>query len=326
MNKPPEEYIRVPYEKLHDFVSTAGQTVGLPQDKADSLADKLTGNDLRGVFSHGTQQITTYTRLMRDGQLNNTPQIEVVRETGNSLLVDGDGGLGYFPAHAATLGAIEKAKDQGMAIAMTRNHGHFGAAGLYSRMTLGHDLIAYVTSGHQLQLEPGGSLYDAAGGSPMSFAAPAAEEASLVLDFGAMHDLYGGSRRDEIEAIAPGLVLRCIGMGEICQSWGGLLAGLPIDGAEPEWRKFPGATQGSMVMVCRIELFHDADEFKAKMDEYVRRVRKLQPLKGFEQSFMPGGIEAQREQECRRDGVPMGERHRKQLEGMATELAIAVPW
>ena len=41
---------------------------------------------------------------------------------------------------------------------------------------------------------------------------------------------------------------------------------------------------------------------------------------------MPGGIEAQREQEYRRDGVPMGENHRKQLEGMATELAIAVPW
>ena len=36
---------------------------------------------------------------MRDGQLNKDPQIEVVRETPVSALVDGDGGLGYFPAY-----------------------------------------------------------------------------------------------------------------------------------------------------------------------------------------------------------------------------------
>ena len=43
-----------------------------------------------------------------------------------------------------------------------------------------------------------------------------------MLDFGAMHDLYGPPR-DELAALAPGLVLRSIGLGEICQAWGGLL-------------------------------------------------------------------------------------------------------
>src|SRR5690606_11727719 len=99
MNLPPEEHIAVPHQKLHQFVVTAAQTVGLPAEKADLLAELLTTNDLRGVFSHGTTQIATYARLMRDGVLNNDPQVEVVQETPVSLLVDGDGGLGYFPAH-----------------------------------------------------------------------------------------------------------------------------------------------------------------------------------------------------------------------------------
>ncbi len=325
MNRPPEEYVSVAHDKLHAFVSAAAQRVGLPEGRAELLAGLLAGNDLRGVFSHGTQQIATYARLMRDGKLNNKPQISTVKQAFSSVLLDGDGGLGYFPAHEGATRVIEKAQSQGIAVAMTRNHGHFGAAGLYSRMTLEHDLIAYVTSGHQLSLEPGEPIYKAGGGSPMSFSAPAGEESALVLDFGAMHDLYGG-RRDELARLAPGMVLRSIGMGEVCQAWGGLLAGLPIDGSDPQWREFPGANQGSMVIALRIDLFHDAAEFKAKMDQYVRQVRQLEPLVGFDQSLMSGGLEAIREEKYRAEGVPVGEYHRKALEELAEELGLDAPW
>ena len=324
MNRPPEQFIRMPHEQLHAVVSTAAQTVGLPADKGELLAGLLTVNDLRGVFSHGTQQIATYARLMRDGKLNDKPHLELVKETGVSLLLDGDGGLGYFPAHMATRLVIDKAREQGIAVAATRNHGHFGAAGLYARMVLEHDLIAFVTSGHQLHLKPDGPLYGAAGGSPMAFSAPAAEEDSLVLDFGTMHDLYGG-RRDELARLAPGTVLRSIGMGEICQAWGGLLSGLPIDPEPPRWT-WPGANQGSMLIALRIDLFLEPAEFKRQMDGYVRQVRQLQPLEGFDTSYMPGGIEAARERQYRKEGVPLGQRHQKQLEELATELRIAVPW
>ncbi len=121
MNITPETYISVPHQDLQAFISQAGQTVGLPAEKAELLAGLLVGNDLRGVFSHGTRQMATCARLMRDGQLNNRPQVQTAQETPASLLVDGDGGLGYFPAHQGTLALIEKAKAQGIAILLTRN-------------------------------------------------------------------------------------------------------------------------------------------------------------------------------------------------------------
>lgn len=205
MNLPPNTHINVSPAALQAFVTQLGETVGLPTDKAAWLADMLTGNDLRGVFSHGTTQMATYARLLRDGVLNNQPNVHIAKETPVSVLVDGDGGLGYFASHMATLTLIEKAKAQGMAVALTRNHGHFGAAGLYSRMTLPHDLLCFVTSGHQLDLQPGQPIFNAAGGLPMSFSAPAGEEESLVLDFGAMHDLYASSPyREGIAKLAPG--------------------------------------------------------------------------------------------------------------------------
>lgn len=322
MNSPPDRFDSVPHERLHDFVVRAASQVGLPADKAGLLAGLLTGNDLRGVFSHGTAQIATYAILMRDGRLNNEPDVTVVQETHSSLLLDGDGGLGYFPAHEGTQRVIDKAKERGIAIMMTRNHGHFGAAGLYCRMTLEHDLITFVTSGHQLHLKPGGDLFSAGGGSPMAFSAPAGQEPGLALDFGALHDLYGGDpHRDELARLAPGLVLRCIGMGEVCQAWGGLLSGLPLDGDPPRWT-WPGANQGSMVITFRIELFASPEVFKREMDEYVRAVRQLRPLEGFTEAHVAGGVESQREARFRSQGVPVSADHRQRLDDLAAELGI----
>ena len=326
MNLPPSDFISVPHQALHQFVVTASTTVGLPEARAALLAELLTQNDLRGVFSHGTTQIATYARLMRDGILNPDPQVQVVQETPVSLLVDGDGGLGYFPAYDGTLALVEKAKAQGIAILLTRNHGHFGAAGLYSRMTLDQDLLTFVTSGHQLDLKPGDPIFSAAGGSPMSFSVPTAMEEPLVLDFGAMHDLYASSPyRDEIAQKAPGIVFRAIGLGAICQSWGGFLAGVPVDSARAI-RVFQGANQGSLVITFRIDLFMSPSQFKQEMDEYVRQVRQLQPLVGFEESHLPGGVEAVRRKRYEAEGIPVGAEHRRRLEELASELSIPVAW
>lgn len=103
------------------------------------------------------------------------------------------------------------------------------------------------------------------------------------------------------------------------------MAGLPIDAEQSKW-EYSGANQGAMVITFRVDLFMDLAEFKAEMDEYVRRVRQLAPLDGFDQTYMPGGLEAERELEYRRAGVPVGNRHRQELEKMAQVLNIEVPW
>ncbi|MCZ6632460.1 MAG: Ldh family oxidoreductase [bacterium] len=326
MNQPPETSIRVSEKDLYTFVSQAAQKVGLPKEKAELLAKLLVTNDLRGVFSHGTQQIATYARLMRDGKLNPNPNVQVINETPLSVTMDGDGGLGYFPAYEGTLKAIEKAKAQGVGLMSSRNHGHFGAAGIYSRLTVGHDLLTFVTSGAQLNLSEGKSIYSAGGGSPMSFCSPGDGEDPLVLDFGAMHDLYASSpHREEIARLAPGMVFRSIGLGAICQIWGGFLAGVPLE-EERAVKEYSGANQGALVITFRIDLFADPDLFKQEMDAYVRQVKTLTPLEGFEQSHLPGGPEAERERTYQEAGIPVGPRHQERLENLAEELDLEVPW
>lgn len=160
----------------------------------------------------------------------------------------------------------------------------------------------------------------------MSFSAPTLQESPLVLDFGATHDLYASNpHRDTLSELSPGIVLRSIGLGEICQAWGGLLSGLAIDAAKPRWT-YEGANQGGLFLAFRIDLFADAGHFKQEMDEYVREVRKLKPIPGIEACYLPGGPEAECEQNYRKVGIPLGTDHRKALEDLARDLDVAVPW
>ncbi|MCZ6634338.1 MAG: Ldh family oxidoreductase [bacterium] len=323
MNLPPEASVRVPHEAMQAFVSEAGQSVGLPEEKANLLARLLVENDLRGIFSHGTRQIARYAIWLRDGKLNPKSNVTVVKETPVSLLLDGDGGLGYFPAYEGTLRIVEKAKETGMAVLVSRNHGHFGAAGIYARLTLGHDLLTLVTQGFKLDLKPGMPFYEAIGGAPWAFSAPAGEDDSVVLDFRAKHDLFANSpHREAITQMAPGIVFRSIGLGAICQAWGGFLAEAPThtgSGGDPK-------LMGALVMAFRIDLFSDPDRFKREMDDYVRQVRALAPLDGFDEAYLPGGPEAARERVYRESGIPVGPEHQTRLEKLGTELGIAVPW
>jgi len=123
LNLPPERYASVPAERLQRFVHDSALALGLPDGQAARLAELLTGNDLRGVHSHGTRMFAHYAEELRGGRLNPAPEPRVTRETPVSLVVDGDGGLGYFAAHLATERAIDKARETGVAVAVTASTG-----------------------------------------------------------------------------------------------------------------------------------------------------------------------------------------------------------
>ncbi len=328
MKQPPSDATRVSPDRLQTWIENVARDAGLTDAKATLLARLLVENDLRGVFSHGSALMLRYTREIRRGDLHAKAETRCIKETPTSLLMDGDGGLGYFPAHEGTLRLREKVEQAGMAAMVTRNHGHIGAAGIYTRLTLPHDFIAFMTSGVQLNLKPGDLMYEAAGKSPMSFSAPGCDEESLVFDCGVTHDFQGEAppHRDAIAALAPGVALRAIGFGAICQAWGGLLSGLPADGERAQ-HPYSAANQGAMLFACKISLFIDPDVFKREIDDYVRQTRdKLIPIPDTEGVFLPGGVEAEHGRSYRRDGIPLSDWHRDTLQTTAAETGISLPF
>ena len=325
LNLPPTTFIRVGHEDLRAFVEAVARRAGLAKKRSTELSVYLIANDLRGVHSHGSRLIAEYARELRRGVLNADPDVHVVRESAVSLIMDGDGGLGYFPAADGTKLAISKARKHGMAVMQSRNHGHIGAAGLYARMTLNHDLITFVTSGSPPKLPPGGPVYSPAIGSPMCFSAPAGENDPLVVDFSPVYDLRVSPHWTEIAHWIPGTVFRCIGLGTVAQAWGGLLAGISPDPSR-NVPAFSAANQAALVLTVQIALFTDPAEFRREMDNFARRVAALAPLDGFLKSQFAGGPEADHDREYRKDGIPIGPEHQTDLETIANELGITAPW
>lgn len=293
---------------------------------ADFLANILVKNDLRGVFSHGSVQAAEYSRIIRDGLINPNPQVTPVSSTSSTLIFDGDGGLGYFAAHRAAQELAVMCQTSGIAAAVTRNHGHFGAAGIYSRILSDHGLFGYVTSGHQLKLQSDQSIMRAAGGSPMSFALPSGKAPSMILDFGAMHDLYESSPHvPELFEMAPGLVFRSMGLGFMCQALGGFLAGIPVV-EEPGARSYAGANQGSLMIALDISRFIPLEQFTKEIDAYMEITQRMQPMPGYDRATLPGVLEAEREREWTEAGIPFPLPNANRLREAGTKLGLSFPY
>ena len=325
LNMPPEQYVSVPAERLQHFVHEVAVRLGIPDDQAEHLAKMLTENDLRGVHSHGTRQIAHYTPEFRNARLNATPKPHVSHETPVSATVDGDGGLGYFAAHLATEQAITKARASGVALAISSNHGHIGAAGIYARQALQHDLLCLITGGSRPELDPGMPIYSSAIGSPMCFGAPTGKADPLIVDFSPVYDLRSSPHRDQLEKWIPGTIFRCIGLGNIAQAWGGILAGVPQDATAPS-PEFPSAHQAALFVMFRVDLFLDPSEFRRQMDILAERVSALEPLPGFARAQLAGGPEAERSRQYAVSGIPVSDAHRLDLEQLGNDLDIPVPW
>jgi LDH2 family malate/lactate/ureidoglycolate dehydrogenase len=325
MNRPPAEFTTVQPGVLREYVTQLLSSAGMGAEQAALLADLLVTNDLRGVFSHGSLQSAAYVDHFRAGRLNPTAEISIFSESPSTLVLDGGGGLGYFPCHQAATRLIPKAQASGISVATTRNHGHFGAAGIYARIPLAHDLLTFVTSGHQLDLHADQFVMAAAGGSPMAFGIPTGSEPPFALDFGAVHDMYlGPDGMAPVMELVPSAVLRSFGLGCVCQALGGLLCGLPVD-AERAGRKWSGADQGSFMIAVDIERLFPAEQFKAEMDEYARRVRRMLPLPGLNEARLPGAVEWECERQFGETGIPVGPRHAEALRKHAADYSLVCP-
>ena len=325
MNVPPTEFIRVPAPELHELCAALFQKAGVPRPDADLIADLLVDTDQRGVFSHGTRTAAGYTRAFLKGQLNPAPRIRVVQDTPTTAIVDGDGGLGHVAATRATEEAIAKAREAGLGAVVARHHGHFGGAGKYTRLALRQDCIGFCVSGHTIQAKAQGPpQWNPIGNPPMSFAFPSGTEAPMILDMGT--SFFEPEHFPSLFEQVPAAFFKSIGLVAVANLLGGVLAGMMATEFQPENRSYAAANYGTFIAVVDIGRFVPIEDFKAEVDRTVQTLHALPPLPGYERYDLPGGLEWDRERSWATEGIPVGREHQDELEEIAAELDVPVPW
>ena len=322
-NSHPEHGIRVPQEIMEAYVRQLFLAVGTSEEHAKHMAVTLTANDLRCVFSHGTRQTRDYISQMQKGHTNPTPNVTVVSESEATAVLDGDGGLGYFPSHLGTKMAIEKALTVGVATITTRNHFHFGAAGNYSRMAIAQDCIGMALSSHRYRPRPNATVLSASGGSPISIAVPTGDQPPLIIDMASHFMRYD----EESFAKFPAAIFKGLGLAAVLQVMGGVLAGIWNEGYEFTGEGDGAAPhQGAFIAVFDVKRFADVDVYKKEVDRYISESRATQPLPGYDQSELAGGMEWKLEKEHREIGIPISDDHRALLEKVGDSVGVESPF
>jgi LDH2 family malate/lactate/ureidoglycolate dehydrogenase len=317
--------MRIPASDLRALAIAILSSVGVPGADADLIAGLLIDTDLRGVLSHGTFQLDRYVRQYLDGRLNRAPQVRIVRNDPATAIVDGDGGLGHLAAARATELAIAKAKALGTGAVVSRNHGHFGSAGKYTRMAVRQGCAGFCVSGHVIEPStPERPCWNAMGDPPMSFAFPAGDEAPPTLDMST--SMFRQDNYEPLFEQIPSAFYKSIGLVTTSLLLGGALAGMSLPELRRENRAYRAADYGAFVCAWDVEHFVSVEEFRDEVDRTARRLHQLPPLPGYERYELPGGPEWARERAWAVEGIPIGREHQRQLEQAALLAGVPVPW
>ena len=334
MNRLPEHFKRIPAEQLQKFAQACLQAAGMREDHAGQLAELLKNSDLRGVRSHGTRALDGYCRGLRDRKINPTPDLQVLKETDTSILIDGDGGLGYAPMMLATEKAVAKARGKGVAVGATCHIGHYGSAGHYVRRAMSEGCTAFSVQGQHADYfgEGGGNKGQQAaywGNPPLCFGLPSRDEPPLILDAATciLADYQRGEEFDALQELIPAAFFKSMGYTGVATALGGAFVGVnnPRAGAIAE--KWPMARQGGLIIVLDIGLFAPPEELRTGVDNLVLGVREtMEPVRGYDEATLPGTLEFRKQQDYQREGVPVALEDVEMLEQLGREFGVEPGW
>lgn len=351
------------YETLKRFSRTVFLRMGCPAEQADLAADVLLAADLRGIDSHGIARLSSYIRLWEQDRINAGPDIRIVHETPGTGVIDGDSGLGLVVAPRAMQLAIDKAARVGTGWVAVKNSNHYGIAGYHAMLALDHDMIGVSMTNASPLVVPTFARERMLGTNPIAVAFPAGGEPPFVADFATTTAAYGKleilQRRNEQAPIGwiqdsagnPSLDPHAIASG------GGLL---PL-GSDPEHGSHKGYCLGAMVDIfsavlsganygpwvppyvpflnkkqdlvgdgighffgaLRIDAFRPAEEFKAHMDQWIRRFRSARTVAGRDRVLIPGEPERESEAQRLKEGIPLLDPVAADLAAIAEKFKIA---
>ena len=173
----------VPWEMVGSFMVDVFKKVGVPEDDAKICADVLMESDRRGIESHGVNRFKPiYIDRINAGIQKPVTELEILKETATTAVMDAHDGMGMVASHKAMEMAIEKAKKYGLAMIAIRNSTHYGIAGYWATMASKENMIGITGTNARPSIAPTFGVENMMGTNPITFALPTDEEFPFVID------------------------------------------------------------------------------------------------------------------------------------------------
>jgi LDH2 family malate/lactate/ureidoglycolate dehydrogenase len=315
------------------FARSLLQVHGVPPKDAAIIADCLVSADLRGVDTHGLCRLPIYLERVRKGLINPNPDPVPKRVTPVAASLDGQNGFGFVVGMRAMEEAIAMASEFGIGVVSARRSTHFGMAASYAMPAVEAGLMAMVFSNASQAMPPWGSKQMLFGTNPFCMAAPAGRHRPIILDmspavaargkirraerrgeaipFGYALDAEGRPTTDPKAALAGGVVLpigehKGSGISMFMDIFGGVISGANFGGDVADQYKTFDRSQdvGHFFLAMKPDLFISEQEYRARIDTLIDRVKASPLAEGFAEVLVPGETEDRFEAERQRRGIP----------------------
>ena len=178
-----EQIHYIDFDTLENFMRDVFIAEGVPADDARFCANVLITADKLGIDSHGIGRLKPiYIDRIRDGIQKPVTEVEFVRKSPATAVIDAHDGMGMVAAKAAMEYAMDAAEKFGIGMTVVRNSTHYGIAGYYPLMAVKRNMIGICGTNARPSIAPTFGVENMLGTNPMTFAIPSDEEFPFFLD------------------------------------------------------------------------------------------------------------------------------------------------
>ncbi|MGI5818840.1 MAG: Ldh family oxidoreductase [Armatimonadota bacterium] len=338
-------------DELERIAADLLSAAGAPEGEARIVARGLVSANLAGHDSHGVMRLPQYLAAMERGSIIPGAEIEVVRETPATAVLDAHWGFGQVAATRAARMAVERAEATSLAGVAVRRSNHVGGLGDYVQMIASARMIGLMfVNGHggAHNTVPWGGADARLCTNPLAAGFPTGGD-PIVLDISTAavaegkvrtyrirgealpdHWIVDGEGRptndpEALYADPPGAVLP-LGGNVGYKGFGlGLLVDLLAGGLSGAGTSGPDAERGGnafTIIALDPRAFAGADEFVEDADSLIAWVKSARLAPGFDEILVPGEIERREARRRRREGIPIDEQTWGQLTEAAERLGV----
>ena len=319
---------------------------------AQTLADHLVGANLKGLDSHGVLRVPQYVGNIRKGEIVPGAEIETVRRTATTALLDLHWNFGQIGARAATEMAIATAREQGMGSVGLHRTQHVGCLSLYTEAVAAAGMVGLSAcsgaspSGHWVA--PWGGREGRIGTNPISIGAPTSgrpilfdaatstisegkvrlnRDSGKVLPDAWLVDADGKPTADPAALYGPpgGAILpvggplayKGFGFAMMAQVLSTILTGATTE-------RMSGESNNFWILAIDIGAFTTLAAFCQELEDFCTYARSAAVADGFDRVLMPGELDFETEERRQAEGIPIADGVWSQIVQVANELDVAI--
>ncbi len=338
-------------DALQSFAETILKSLGVGEEKAQLVAHSLVASNLRAVDSHGIQLLPFYVDQIEHGDMDIHKEGRIASESGGCIVYDGENAIGQVVASRCCEEAIRVGRSQGIALLVSRESNHFGAAAFWAQRMSAAGLVGLVMCNASPLVAPWQGKEPRLGTNPICVSVPGPRRWLLDMatttvaagqlfkaNFNQQTTIPAGWAMDsegvpttETVTAMNGLLMPLGGykgsglamMAEIfCAVLGGGAMSTQLGGIRIHGKPTRVSQCFLAVDVAR---FMPEEVFHARMDELIAMIKSSAPAKGHEEVLVAGEPEWRAEAGRKRDGIPISDGTWADLKMIGERYGLPIP-